>query len=474
VSDAEFARLRELAEEHGQGHIFRWWDDLDATWREYLLGQVAALDFGELDQLIRDHVLSGESPEEGELVPAEALSLPESSEGDAVRRRAIAIGEDAVRSGHVAALVVAGGLGTRLKYVPPKGTYPTAPITGKSLFQLHAEKILAARRRYGVLIPWYVMTSEATDAPTRAFFADHDWFGLGADSVFFFEQALSPTVGSQGKTLGKLLLAEKGALAMSPNGHGGVLNALRDSGALADMARRGIRVVSYFQVDNPLVPPVDPLFLGLHVERKSEFSAKALAKRDCEEGLGAFCYSRGVLKVVEYSHLPRRYKYALRPDGRPLFLAGSPAIHAFDVAFLQRLIADGVSLPYHRADKKVKCLDDAGQRVDPATPNGVRFEKFIFDALPYARNTLVLMADRTEEFAPIKNKEGEDSPATARQAQINLFGRWLEAAGVEVPWDEGNATVPIEISPLYALDAEELKRKLPPGIRLNGPLNLQP
>jgi len=464
-------RLRALADEHGQGHIFRWWDELDDVWRDYLLEQVESLDFDELDALVEKFVLSPHEPDLGDLEPADPVSLPQTPEGEAARRRAVAVGEDAIRSGHVAALVVAGGLGTRLRYIPPKGTYPAAPISGKTLFQLHAEKIRAAARRYGARIPWYIMTSEATDGPTREYFEENSYLGLPRDDVFFFQQALSPSVDKAGK----LLLAEKGALAMSPNGHGGVLQALHASGALADMQRRGIREISYFQVDNPLIKIVDPLFLGLHIERGSDFSSKALPKRDAEEGLGVFCWRDGRLHVVEYSHLPPRYKYATNERNELVFRAGSIAIHAINVEFFERIIASGVELPYHPAFKRIRCIDGRGRPVSPEGPNGYRFEKFIFDAIPYARDTLVLMVARWEEFAPIKNKEGQDSPATARQAQINLFGRWLEQAGVPVPRDErGNVAVPIEISPLYALDAEELRQRLPRDFRLSGPLNLQP
>ncbi len=220
--NADVDALRTLAEEHGQGHVFRWWNELDDTWRAYLLEQVAGLDFAELDGLIARFVLGSHTPDFGELVPAQPITVPDTPEGEAARRRATAIGEDAIRAGHVAALVVAGGLGTRLRYIPPKGTYPAAPISGKTLFQLHAEKLLATSRRYGVPVPWYIMVSEATDAPTRAYFEEHGYLGLPRDDVFFFSQALSPAVDKAGK----LLMAEKGALAMSPNGHGGVLDRL--------------------------------------------------------------------------------------------------------------------------------------------------------------------------------------------------------------------------------------------------------
>jgi UDP-N-acetylglucosamine/UDP-N-acetylgalactosamine diphosphorylase len=490
----EYATLREAAERHGQGRIFRWWGELNDAERANLLAQVAEIDFPLVERLIAEH-LRGEAPKTdlGELVPAEPIPLPTTEAEREARRHAAATGEAAVRAGQVAVVAVAGGRGSRLGYDAPKGTYPVAPITGKSLFQLHAEKILAASRRYGVAIPWYIMTSEATDRAVRAYFADRQYLGLPAQDVSFFQQAWMPAVGFDGK----ILLAEKGRIATSPNGHGGTLRALRESGALGDMRRRGIRTISYFQVDNSLIQIIDPVFLGFHVERGADFSSKALQKRDAEEGLGAFCKVPresataglpavatvgeptvalcGPLRVVEYSDLPAHYRYAMRPNGSLVFSAGSIAIHAISVEFVERLGAQGIALPFHRARKRIAHVDEQGHRVEPNHPNGIQFESFIFDAIPHARNPVVLMVERCEEFAPIKQAAGEDSPATARQAQVNLFGRWLEEAGVAVPRDaRGNVLGAIEISPLYALDAEELRRRLPRGTRLDIHLNLQP
>ena len=468
----DLSSLRALAEEHGQGHIFQWWDRLDEAGRSALLAQAAEVDFPLVTRLVAEHLgKAAASVGLGDLRPAEAIPVPRTEEETAAHRHAADTGEKAIRAGQVAALVVAGGRGTRLGYDGPKGTFPAGPITGKSLFQLHAEKLRAASRRYGAIIPWYIMTSEATDAATRAYLDQESYLGFRREDVCLFQQASIPAVGLDGK----VLLADKGQIATSPNGHGGTLQALRDSGALDDMRRRGIRHISYLQVDNPLIKAVDPAFLGYHIERGSDFSSKALPKRDAEEGLGVFCYAGGKLRVVEYSDLPQHYKYAARIDGSLVFSAGNIAIHAISVAFLERLTAEGLSLPYHRANKKVSCLDPAGRRIEPEQPNAVQFEMFIFDALEHARNPVVLMVERWEEFAPIKRAEGEDSPDTARQAQVNQFARWLEEAGVAVPRDrQGNAFGRIEISPLYALDAEELRQRLPKDLRLTVELNLQP
>jgi UDP-N-acetylglucosamine/UDP-N-acetylgalactosamine diphosphorylase len=471
--DPEYAKLRRRAQDHGQGHIFRWWDQLDPTQRARLLSQAAAVDFSLLDCLIASHVTAPEPEADlGDLEPAEPIPLPTTDAERAEREQAAAVGEEAIRAGRVAALVVAGGQGTRLGCDGPKGTFPASPITGKSLFQLHAEKILAARRRYAAAIPWYIMTSEANDAQTRRFFADHGHFGLPPGDVVFFQQGSLPAVDLQGK----ILLAARDRLATSANGHGGTLGALRDSGALDDMRQRGIRAISYFQVDNVLIRIVDPVFLGFHIARGSDFSSKALPKRNPEEGLAAFCHdSRGRLRAIEYSDLPDVHKEARRPDDSLRFEAGSIAIHALSVGFIERMTAEGRGLPYHRALKKVPCIDAEGREVAPEEPNGVKFEMFIFDALAAARTPVVLMVERAEEFAPIKCAEGEDSPATAREAQIELFARWLEEAGVCVPrGHDGKVDGAIEISPLVAASTAELRERYPHGLHFERQLNLQP
>jgi UDP-N-acetylglucosamine/UDP-N-acetylgalactosamine diphosphorylase len=279
----DLATLRALAAEHGQDHILRWWDELGAGERAALLAQVAEIDFPLMDRLIQEHVVAKSATVlPADLQPVNPIPVPTTEAERAERQRAVAIGEEAIRAGRVAALVVAGGLGTRLGYDAPKGAFPAGSITGKPLFRLHAEKLLAAGRRYGAAIPWYVMTSEENDAQTRDYFAEQGYFGLRAEDVFFFRQGSMPAMGLDGK----LLMASPGRLATSPNGHGGTLAALRASRALADLRRRGIQAISYFQVDNVLIRAIDPAFIGLHLATGSEFSSKSLPKRDPEEGLG--------------------------------------------------------------------------------------------------------------------------------------------------------------------------------------------
>ncbi len=301
------------------------------------------------------------------------------------------------------------------------------------------------------------MTSEVNDEATRAFFDKHNYFGLDKNDVTFFAQGMMPAFGTDGK----LLLAEKDSLALSADGHGGSLRALAKTGALDDLKKRGIEHLSYFQVDNPLVRVLDPLFIGLHANFESEMSSKSLPKAAAKEKVGNFCVGDGKLMVIEYSDLPDDVAEQADSEGNLKFNAGSIAIHVISVAFIDRLTSGGsLQLPWHRADKKVPHLGEP----DPQSPNGVKLEQFVFDAIPLAGNAIVYETMRSEEFSPVKNAEGGDSPATSRRDQVRRAARWLKAADVEVPTlSDGEPDAVLEISPLFADSADALKeRDLPP------------
>ncbi len=474
---------RQLLRRHEQEHLLAFYEELNPTQKAALLAQIEETDYRQLDGLIRSVMFAKPAGPPAGLEPATMLpasprelsekELPQlpsairqagTSKEALVRtyRSARRRGEQLISQGRVAALVVAGGDGTRLGFAGPKGCLPATPVRRKPLFQLFAEQILATSRRYGQALPWYVMTSRANDAAVREFFAAHECFGLKGEEVFFFAQGQMPSVSKQGR----ILLAAKDQIAASPDGHGGCVAGLRRSGALEDMAGRGIDYVSYFQVDNPLVRCLDPLFIGLHALAGAEMSAKALPKRDPLERLGNFCRLDGKITVIEYSDLSEEQARATRADGTLLFTAGSIAIHVFSREFLERLGAnDAADLPFHRALKKVPHVGPTGAYVQPDEANAVKFEKFVFDALPLAREALVLETLRSEEFSPIKNATGADSVATSLRDQIRRATRWLESAGARVPRDAGGEVpVAIEISPLFALDAEELTEKIDPAM----------
>jgi UDP-N-acetylglucosamine/UDP-N-acetylgalactosamine diphosphorylase len=310
------------------------------------------------------------------------------------------------------------------------------------------------------------MTSHQNHAATEAFFKAHGFFGLAAERVHFFRQGRMPAVDFEGR----ILLESPGHIAMSPDGHGGSLRALERSGSLDLMAREGIDTLSYFQVDNPLVRCIDPAFIGWHLLRGSRMSSKMVPKAYAGEKVGHFCQQRGRLVVVEYSDLPKVMQEEADASGGLRYLAGSIAIHVLDREFVRRMAcpvgAGDSTLSFHRADKKIPTIDAAGHPVQPTRPNGVKFEMFVFDALPFARNPVVIETLRADDFSPVKNAEGVDSPATCRADQLRQFARWLRAHGAEVPVDAtGLPACTIEVSPLFGYDEDTFAaswRKLSP------------
>jgi UDP-N-acetylglucosamine/UDP-N-acetylgalactosamine diphosphorylase len=473
---SEESSLVARLDRHGQGHLLRWWSDLSESQRASLAAEIESIDFDQLDRLIAELVQRdvAAAPAPGHVGRIDVFRLPQTDGERSARRRLAEIGAAALAAGEVAVVVVAGGSGTRLGFDGPKGTYPIGPVSAASLFQIHAEKVLARGRRHGQPLPFYVMTSPENHAETARFFAENDNFGL--EHVRFFVQGQMPAVA---RTSGKVLLADGGHLALSPDGHGGTLAALAAPGpggkpsCLDEMRDRGVRTLFYFQVDNPLVEIADPAFIGVHRQTDAELSFKVVEKLAPEEKLGAVVTVDGRPQVIEYSDLPADLAERREPEGSLQLWAGSIAVHIFERSFIERLHG-GHDLPFHRAIKKVPYIDEAGERVEPAEPNAVKFERFIFDALPLARRWTMVETDRTIEFEPLKNATGPDSPASVRQRLSDLYAGWLESAGAAVPRrSDGSVPFGIEISPLFALDAGELKRKIEPGRAVEGPIYLR-
>jgi UDP-N-acetylglucosamine/UDP-N-acetylgalactosamine diphosphorylase len=459
------ASLAPALEAAGQGHLVSWCRRLDPRPQERLLEELSQLDLPLLRRLLAGKGLAASADSAAELAPVESVAADDPAAPNAARR-----GAGLLAAGKVAAFTVAGGQGTRLGWNGPKGTFPATVITGKPLFRTFAEQVLATQDRFGPRepIPWYVMTSPANDADTQAFFRDNNHFGLAPGQVSFLVQGTMPSVDLEGR----ILLEAPDRLALNPDGHGGSLRALRSSGCLEEMRSRGIEQISYFQVDNPLVRILDPLFIGLHAgdpRSSGEMSGKMVPKRDAGEKVGVFCSREGRVEVVEYSDLPRELAEATDPDGRLRFRAGNIAVHLISVEFVERLTAGAAAfgLPFHRAVKKVPHLDlSSGASVSPAAPNAVKFETFVFDAMPLAKRSLVMETSRREEFAPIKNATGEDSAESSRQAQSDRAAAWLEANGVAVARrPDGSVAAKIEIQPRTALCAAALaSRSLPTRI----------
>jgi UDP-N-acetylglucosamine/UDP-N-acetylgalactosamine diphosphorylase len=446
--------LRQRLSAHGQEHLVGFWSQLDGRQREALAAQIRGLDLELIDRLYghpQDQVDVRQLAERAAPPPSFKLGA---GAGGIQPQAAQARGAEALRAGRVGAMLVAGGQGTRLGFDHPKGMFPIGPISQKPLFQIHVEKILAASRRYGVRIPLYLMTSPATHHETLEFFAANDRFGLPEEDLFVFCQGTMPAVDA---ATGKILLAAPDQIALSPDGHGGMLAAFHRSGGLRDARDRGIRHLFYFQVDNPLVDICSPEFLGYHLLAHSEMTSQVVRKQEPLEKVGNVVRVDGRLRVIEYSDLPDDVARRRGPDGSLDIWAGSIAVHVLETAFLGAMVSDAHGLPFHYARKKVAHVDPSGNQVQPKEPNAIKFERFIFDLMPSANGAVVVEVDPAEHFAPLKNAPGEakDTPEAVRAQMIALHSRWLRDAGVAV----GDG-VPVEISPLYALDAEELAQRV--------------
>jgi len=442
---------------HDQSHLLQWWDHLDEAARHRLLAQIESIDFSLIARLSQwgDDSSSSSGELAARATPPQQLISQPKTEADRERwRTASARGEELLRDGVVGAVLVAGGQGTRLGFDKPKGMFPIGPVSQRSLFQVFCEQLLARGRRAGVVIPYFVMTSDATHDDTVAFFEEYHFFGLKPHDVYFFRQGKLPAVDDQ---TGKILLAERDEIALSPDGHGGLVKALRAAGLLDLMRDRGLETLYYHQVDNPTAIVCDPAFLGFHELHGSDMSTKVVNKVSAEEKMGVLVSVDGQTQIIEYSDMPVERTREVEPDGTLRFRAGNTAMHVVRRGYLQELVDQGRDLPYHRAHKPVSYLQHTGERIqpDPASKNAYKFEQFIFDVLPMARTALVVEADRAAEFNPVKNQSGADSPETSRAAICRLNREALRAAGAIVADDAR-----VEISPLVDLTEDAWGRKL--------------
>ncbi|GMU93256.1 MAG: UDP-glucose pyrophosphorylase [Candidatus Hydrogenedentota bacterium] len=455
--------VRSRLEEYGQEHVLRFWATLTAEERGRLLEQIETVDLALMRRLAEQWVLNEPPPERfGEISPVPTIPKADMARADA--REAWEAGEDALRAGRVGLLLVAGGQGTRLGFDGPKGSYPIGPISRRSLFSFHAEKVRNAQRRYGCVLPWYIMVSETNEAETRAFFREHGHFGLEERDITFFRQRMVPCMDDRGK----FMLETPGSLSMNPNGHGGVIPAIVENGIAQDARNRGVDTLSYFQVDNWALKVADPFFIGYHVLRQGEMSSKIHRKTEPREAVGVHCLCDGEYRTIEYSELDI-YPQLLETDagGMPRYYAGNPAIHMLSVDFIERVYADFDAFPWHRAHKKIPFVDESGTLVRPEVPNGYKFETFVFDALRFTRHApIALEIERAGEYTPIKQFSGDNSVEEAWRSMARYWAEWIEASGHPVPRNgAGDPAIRIEISPEFAFSKDEFIEKSK-GLRL--------
>lgn len=419
-----------------------------------LSDQVNSLDWNELAVAIDECITNKGDADlpEGYEPAAYYPLIAEDDDQIALYARAIQHGESLIAAGTTAAFAAAGGQGSRLGYDGPKGALPVSPIKSKSLFQLFAEQIAGLNTKYSCNIPWYIMCSPLNEEATIAHFQENEFFGLAEADLEFFAQGVMPATDFNGQ----LIVKDADNLAVSPDGHGGSLKALNRSGSIADMKARGIEHLSYFQVDNPLISIINPLFVGLHDLLKSDMSSRSLTKNGPFDKLGSFVMVGGSMTIMEYTEFPEDKALETDEAGRIKYRAGSPAMHLMRRDFIEQFASGDTKLPYHRAEKKVSFITESGEAIAPEEANAIKFETFVFDALSKARNPLILEGERLEEFSPVKNKTGVDSLESSQADQIKRDQRRLSQLGIEVAADSV-----VEIAPALYIDDAKLKAASP-------------
>ena len=455
------AELRQKYADAGQDHVFAFYDGLTDDEKTSFVEQLETFNPERINE-ITDRALNPPPEDEGS-TGGKLEPMPESGRASILDSkqedldRWYSQGLDLIAQNKVAVVLMAGGQGTRLGSSAPKGCYDIGLPSKKTLFQIQAERIrkieqLAAKKSGGAapVVPWYVMTSGPTRAPTEAFFKEHNYFGLNPENVFIFEQGVLPCISNEKK----ILLQSKSKVAVAPDGNGGIYNALVVQGAIADMRKRGIEHIHAYCVDNCLVKVADPVFIGFSASKDVDIATKVVRKRNATESVGLILLKNGRPGVVEYSEIDNATAEAEDPDqpGVLKFRAANIVNHYYSFRFLESIPVWAHKLPHHVARKKIPTVDlVTGEEIKPAKPNGIKLEQFVFDVFPMLDldKFAMLEVKREDEFSPLKNARGtgEDDPDTSKRDIMAQGRRWVEAAGatVEYEGDQG-----VEVSPLFS------------------------
>ncbi|MCJ1309467.1 UDP-N-acetylglucosamine pyrophosphorylase [Agyrium rufum] len=469
-SESSVKELKETYAKAKQDHLFTFYDTLSKEDKATLFDQLVGFDPKHINDLAEKAL---KSPAKSDDQKAKLEPLPESAVASIFDSEADDIeswyqkGLDLVAEGKVAVVLMAGGQGTRLGSSAPKGCFDIGLPSGKSLFQLQAERIrkvqqLAEKKcgKQNLAVPWYVMTSGPTRAPTTKYFEEHEYFGLDKDNVVIFEQGVLPCISNEGK----IMLESKGKVAVAPDGNGGIYRALLLSEARTDMRKRGIQHVHAYCVDNCLVKVADPVFIGFAASKDVDIATKVVRKRNAKEPVGLILLKNGKPDVVEYSEIDTataEAKDSKQPDLLK-FRAANIVNHYYSFRFLETIEEWSDKLPHHIARKKIACIDiDSGNQVKPEKPNGIKLEQFVFDVFPLLEldKFASMEVPREDEFSPLKNAKGtgEDDPDTSRQAILMQGRKWVQKAGGTVVSESPADSAGIEISPLMSYAGEGLE-----------------
>ena len=411
-----YEEAKRKLENSKQGHILNFYGNMSKENQERLLNQIEKLDLIQIEKLYEAIKNPTEGKTETKVEPIEYVDKAKLSEGE--KAEYIKIGNEALSSGKIAAVTMAGGQGTRLGHKGPKGTFDLGLKSHKTLFEIICDTLKKVQKENGVTIPWYIMTSEENNETTENFFKNNNYFGYPKESISFFKQGQYPMLDVNGK----ILLDEKGLIKEAADGHGGVYIAMLKNNVIEDMKKRGIKWVVVGGIDNVLVKMFDPIFIGLYLKQGYPSASKSVVKSYPEEKVGVFCKKNGKPSIIEYTELSKEMAQARDENGELKYGESNIIVHIFELETIENISKN--ILPYHPAFKKANYMDENGNIVIAEKENAYKFEAFIFDAFEQLDNMSILRVKREEEFAPVKNSDekGVDCPKTARELYKKYFG----------------------------------------------------
>ena len=412
--DVKLEEIQDILKKYGQEHLLNHYDSLDEKKKQKLLEQIGNIDF-ELVNNLYNSTKEQKTNSHDEITPIDYLDKFKLNDQYKYYE---AIGKKAIKEGKLAAVTMAGGQGTRLGHSGPKGTYDIGLDSHKSLFELLSDNLKEEGKKYGVVIPWFVMTSRENNKDTVEFFEKHKYFGYQKNkNIFFFEQGELPMMDTEGK----ILIGEDGLVKLAADGHGGIYESLVKTNMTKKMRELGIEWVFIGGVDNCLVKMVDPVLMGIAIDKKVTVACKSVVKANPHEKVGVFCRRNGKPNVIEYSEITDEMAEATDENGELLYGESHILCNLFSIDAIERMGSE--PLPYHVAFKKAKYIDKDGNLVEPDSPNAYKFEAFLFDAFGEVDDMAVLRVKREEEFAPVKNSDekGVDCPKTARELYKKFY-----------------------------------------------------
>ena len=393
--------------EYGQNHIVNILEKLDETKKQELIEQINKIDFHQMMELYQNTKKEIKF-KEGKIEPVPYLDKAKLTKDQ--REEFDELGEEIVKNNQYAVVTMAGGQGTRLGHTGPKGTFKLDVYgKGKYLFEILADNLQEANKKYGVVINWYIMTSKENNADTVEFLEKNNYFGYDKNKVIIFKQSELPLVDTEGK----FLINKEYKIKEASDGNGGTYSSLRASGCLADMKEKGIKWVFIGSVDNALLKMIDVTLLGMAIKKGVQIASKSVAKANPQERVGVFCKMNNHPKVIEYTELPEKMAEEVDSDGELKFGESHIMCNLYTIDAIEKISKE--PLIYHTAFKKNSYIDENGKEVIPTEPNSYKFESFIFDAFELFDDIAILRGKREDDFAPVKNREGVDSPKTAKE-----------------------------------------------------------